>query len=60
VVLDVGGFFYAGEFVEGLHLVYTVVTVFSRWSCDGCGVVRLYMLFAPVLEVVGGAVAVWS
>jgi hypothetical protein len=58
VVLDVGGFFYAGEFVEGLHCVYTVSTVSDRWSHNGCGVVMLYGLFAPDSRQLADAVAV--
>jgi hypothetical protein len=54
--LCVGGFFYAGELVEGLHLVFAVDCLDDLRT--GCGVVMVSRWLAPVLVVVAGAVTI--
>jgi hypothetical protein len=56
VGLCVGGFFYAGELVEGLHLVFAVDCLDDLRT--GCGVVMVSRWLAPVLVVVAGAVTI--
>jgi hypothetical protein len=56
VGLCVGGFFYAGELVEGLHLVFAVDCLDDLRT--GCGVVMVSRLFAPALGVVAGEMTV--
>lgn len=58
VVLDFGGFFYAGDFVEGLHFVFAGSTLSLGLSM--IEVEMVWRPYAPALGVVVDVVAMWT